>query len=195
MQQGGTKPSRALPYVLHVHDLIDNDRIALAFVNSGQAGAVFHVYDKRRLQLGPRRYTVEAGKELRADWLPDADGGYDLWVLGPNGFHRHFCGHGSQGLAVRCADGVDGIAIALANPEPGALACTVSDNVYGAPAWIVTVAPGASAVRLWPLAASGNWYDLSVQVHAWPGYLRRLAWRIETGSDGISDPAMGAVLR
>lgn len=194
LQQGGTRPSRALPYTLHVHDLVDEDRIALAFINSGQAGAVFHVYDKRRLQRAPRRYTVEAGRQLRGEWEPAADGGYDLWVLGPNGFHRHFRGHATPGraaLAVRAAYGEDGIVIALVNPGASPLSCTVSANAYGpTPAWDVSVAPGATEVRRWPLAGSANWYDLSLQVRERPGYLRRLAGRIETGRDGISDPAL-----
>ena len=197
VQQGGTRPSRALPYELHVHDLVYADRITLAFANTGQAGAVFHVYDKRRLHLAPRRYTVEAGKELQGEWLADQGGAYDLWVLGPNGLHRHFSGSvspNSPGLAMRAAynTGEGAIAIALVNAGTFALNCTVRDNAYGAaPPWDVVAAPGATAVRVWPLAASGNWYDLSLHVRDWPGFVRRLAGRVETGRDGVSDPAMG----
>ncbi len=197
-QEAGTRPSRALPYVLHVHDMVYADRIALAFVNTGKAGAVFHVYDKRRLREGPRRYTVEAGKEIGGAWLPDTDGAYDLWVLGPNGFHRHFRGHVAASEravaapAVRAAYGAgdDSIAIALVNPGPGAIACAVSANAYGEEEWRVSVAPGATAVRTWRLTGSGNWYDLSVRVDELPGYVRRIAGRMETGADGISDPSM-----
>ena len=44
---------------------------------------MFHVYDKLHLDQIPRRYTVEAGKELRDDSWSDASdkGRYDLWVL------------------------------------------------------------------------------------------------------------------
>lgn len=53
----------------------------------------FHVYDENHLDRIPRRYTVGAGHELGGEWDTAADGGrYDLWVLGPNGFHRHFSG-------------------------------------------------------------------------------------------------------
>ena len=40
------------------------DGVQLQFGNTGQQGAVFHVYDKRHLDRIPRRYTVEAGKTL-----------------------------------------------------------------------------------------------------------------------------------
>lgn len=45
----------ALPYTLHVHDLVQVVQIELTFVNAGKAGAVFHVNDKRNLERGPRR--------------------------------------------------------------------------------------------------------------------------------------------
>ena len=54
---------------------------------------MLHVYDRLHLERGPRRYTVEAGKRLDGIWDTATDHGrYDLWVLGPNGFHRHFAG-------------------------------------------------------------------------------------------------------
>ena len=60
-------------------------------------GAVFHVYDRLRLSAGPRRYTVEAGKALEGEWLLQGkDRAYDLWVLGPGGFHRAFVGRGGH---------------------------------------------------------------------------------------------------
>ncbi|MDN4588847.1 phospholipase C, phosphocholine-specific [Xenophilus aerolatus] len=95
-QARGTRPSRALPYELHASALADarNGRVQLRFANTGRAGAVFHVYDKLNLDRLPRRYAVEAGKRLDDVWSVGTDnaGLYDLWVLGPNGFHRHFKG-------------------------------------------------------------------------------------------------------
>ncbi len=196
-QERGTRPSRALPYRLDVHDLAYPDRIELAFVNSGKAGAVFHVYDQRALQQPPRRYTVEAGKQLRGHWLPDTAGHYDLWVLGPHGFHRHFCGHlggESAAPALRAAfgDAAGTLALALVNPGQTTINCTVVSEAYPALGrWEVRVAPGATQVQVWQLVATGYWYDLRLQVHELPGFARRLAGRLETGRDGISDPALG----
>ncbi|BEP33854.1 phospholipase C, phosphocholine-specific [Variovorax sp. V59] len=97
VQATGVRPSRALPYELHTSARSDalNGRVQLLFANSGRAAAVFHVYDKLHLSDRlPRRYVVEPGKQLDGYWSAMADdaGLYDLWVLGPNGFHRQFKG-------------------------------------------------------------------------------------------------------
>ena len=40
---------------------------------------------------------MEPDKQLEGSWDTAADGGkYDLWVLGPNGWHRHFAGDLAQ---------------------------------------------------------------------------------------------------
>ena len=94
-QEPGLRRSRALPYELHVRARVEpaEPKLVLTFRNSGDAGAVFHVYDKLHLDRIPRRYTVEPAKILEDDWLPHPDHGhYDLWVYGPNGFVREFRG-------------------------------------------------------------------------------------------------------
>jgi len=92
-QATGTRPSRALPYELHVSARSDaiNGKVQLLFSNTGTAAAVFHVYDKLNLDRLPNRYMVEPGKTLDDAWNAIADnvGFYDLWVLGPNGFNRN----------------------------------------------------------------------------------------------------------
>jgi phospholipase C len=197
VQARGTRPSRALPYDLHVTDRVEGGCVALTLINRGSAGAVFHVYDKYRLQQPPRRYTVEPGKQLRALWMSDAPGGpYDLWVLGPNGFHRHATGRtddaASPQVAVSFDQGAQALSVLLHNPGTAAATFTLTANAYlAAPARSALVAPGATAALPWPLAHTGFWYDLQVQVAHLPGFLRRYAGRMETGSDGISDPAMG----
>ena len=93
-QETGVRFSRALPYILHASAHVDASKstVRLLFTNTGFAGAVFHVYDKLHLDRIPKRYTVEAGHMLDDEWAVGDDGLYDLWVLGPNGFHRSFKG-------------------------------------------------------------------------------------------------------
>jgi len=95
-QETGVRYARAIPYELHANAKVDAARgtVKLQFANTGRAGAVFHVYDKLHLDRIPKRYTVEAGKTLDDEWAVGTEnaGKYDLWVLGPNGFHRHFKG-------------------------------------------------------------------------------------------------------
>ena len=64
--------------------------MTLNLFNTGEQGAVFHVYDRRDLAQIPRRFTVEAGKAVSDDWQTEDE--YHLWLLGPNGFHRELRG-------------------------------------------------------------------------------------------------------
>jgi phospholipase C len=192
VQAGGIRPSRALPYALRLEDAVQDGALHLTFCNDGSAGAVFHVYDRRNLTQPPRRYTVEAGKRLSDGWAP---GAYDLWVLGPNGFHRHLIGDtGRSEPTVSVNTTADGATLQITVRNGGSTPLTVAanPNAYGtafAP-WTVTLASGAEATTRWPLRRSAGWHDLSVTSQALKGYHRRFAGRVETGSDSFSDPAM-----
>jgi len=193
VQSEGVRPSRALPYELAVHSAIDRlGRVSLQFGNSGGQGAVFHVYDRRRLDALPRRYTVEAGKQLQGAWPRGADGAYDLWVLGPNGFHRHFTGAGQPGPDVQVtADAATGdLVVKLLNRGNTAIKMTLLSNKYFSFSQTSNVAARSETVLRLPLAASNRWYDFSVKVEALPGFSRRFAGRLENGAPSVSDPAM-----
>jgi phospholipase C len=65
---------------------------------------------------------------------------------------------------------------------------TVQANAYRADGpWPLQIGPATTSALSWNLAASGYWYDFTVQA---AGFERRFAGRVETGEDGISDPAM-----
>ncbi|SFU97012.1 phosphocholine-specific phospholipase C [Pseudoduganella namucuonensis] len=193
-QPQGERPSRALPYRLEVASDVMDAAVSLRFLNTGAAGAVFHVYDKLHLERFPRRYTVEAGKSLSDVWtpVPRDQGKYDLWVLGPNGFHRQLQGAvGGQGgaLAMSLEGYGSGLRLTLRNDGVATREVALRKLAYGdAPVQLRTLAPGESARILLPLEAQRHWYDYSVQSGDW---LRRFAGRLETGRDGVSDPAMG----
>lgn len=198
-QQAGTRPSRPLPYALQVHARADAASVTLRFENSGTAGAVLHVYDRLHLDRGPRRYTVEAGKHLEGAWQTAADDGrYDLWVLGPNGFHRHCTGRaGLPALEVSADYQGPGasLQLTLRNPAPQARSFRVKANAYGYPQEEdATLAPGETVSLSWDMTRSAGWYDLTVRESGDPTYTRRLAGRIETGAPSTSDPAMGQEL-
>ncbi|NIA55306.1 phospholipase C, phosphocholine-specific [Massilia sp. TW-1] len=182
-QEEGTRPSRALPYLLEVLAEPRADGVVLTFANGGTAGAVFHVYDRLRLDAVPRRYTVEAGKQLADTWT--ASGAYDLWILGPNGFHRGLRGTGVPGIAVRAARAGERIVLELRNGTDAPRDATVTMLAYADPApRTVSLAAGAVEVIMLP----GPWHDAAVRCGdaAW-----RFAGRVETGFDGTSDPASG----
>jgi len=190
------RPSRALPYELHVdaRAQVHASKLSLAFRNTGRVGAVFHVYDKLHLDRIPRRYTVEAGKGLVDEWMLGGDeGGYDLWVYGPNGFLREFrsvLGGSDDGSAETSLEyDVENRSVRLIVSNEGhrAVALEVRANAYRSDGpWELSVPPGRRVVREWSLIASHRWYDFTVRGD---GLERRFAGRVETGGRGFSDPA------
>ena len=205
-QTTGTRPSRALPYELHVTGKTDSasNSIKLTFANqSGQkTGAVFHVYNELHLDQIPRRYAVEAGKTLTGQWNVSSDNGkYSLWVAGPNGFHRHFAGDLTQqaetsgGPEIQvCYEVCDPARVVLKLHNTGKNACTFTARAQAyrndGP-WTAEVAPGAVGELEWSLGDSGNWYDFAVSCSTQSSFQRRFAGRVENGKDSVSDPAMG----
>ncbi len=198
-QESGTRPARALPYLLQVDASVDSGRsITLDFRNEGSQGVVFHVYDRLHLERLPRRYTVEAGKQLDDHWSLDADSGaYDLWVYGPNGFVRVFRASATTAQQCECrADhdrAQDKLLLTLHNSGSSPCALRIRDEVYGLGGpWELTLAAGETRTRQFDLAASANWYDFSVETTHGDVWLRRLAGHLENGLPGSSDPAMGS---
>ncbi|MDY0743763.1 phospholipase C, phosphocholine-specific [Paucibacter sp. R3-3] len=207
-QETGTRFSRALPYELHVTSQITPNtvtlggtQVSLVFANTGAKAAVFHVYDRLNLAQIPRRYTVEPGKQLSDVWTPATSGAYDLWVLGPNGFHRHFIGNAKRvaaaaqpnpEISISYSPAAEQLSITLGNT--GATPCnfTITPNAYSSAAPLnVSVAPhGQSKIDI-ALHDTGRWYDFNVTVAGAPEYLRRIAGRVENGQPSVSDPAMG----
>jgi phospholipase C len=191
VQEAGPRLSRALPYRLEVREARHDGAVSLAFANTGQAAAVFHVYDRHHLDRAPRRYTVGPGQALDGAWEA---GAYDLWVLGPHGFHRHFVGDAGQPLPTLVAlyeAGSPALKLTIHNPGSTLRRITVTPNAYALKPWQADLKPGAHATQTWPLNATRGWYDLSVTLDGEGVYLRRLAGRMETGADSISDPAAG----
>ncbi|WP_454734026.1 MULTISPECIES: phosphocholine-specific phospholipase C [Cupriavidus] len=200
----GARPSRALPYELHASARADaaQNQVRLLFANASSAntGAVFHVYDKLHLDRIPRRYVVEAGKTLDDAWDLAADAGqYNLWVLGPNGFHREFAGNvtelaGANPEIQVCYVPCDAAAVQVKLHNGGSSACTfsVAAQAYRTDGpWSATVQPGQVASLEWQIAGSGQWYDFVVTCDASAAFKRRFAGRMEIAKDSISDPAMG----
>jgi len=195
-QESGTRPSRALPYRLSIDDVIDRRRatLTLTFRNTGRAGAVFHVYDRRHLDQIPRRYTVEAGRILSDVWSLEEDAGaYDLWILAPNGFVRELAGlisqpHPAVSATLVCDVRRRSVRLTVRNDAPRAAVVAVQPNAYRPDGpWPFEVAAHAQAIRSYSLRDSSDWYDLTVSAD---GFRRRFAGRMETGRHGWSDPAL-----
>jgi phospholipase C len=199
VQDSGARPSRPLPYILDVRLTIVGKAPHLQFRNGGKAGAVFHVYDRLRLADGPRRYTVGAGQPLGADW---PGGPYDLWVLGPNGLHRHFVGDSTTPeprigiyetpvvpeIAFNLTPNVEGLFTATQNHYANANAGV--GNRRPNP-WSLQVSPTSHLGVHFDVKASNGWYDISLSCDGAPKWRLRFAGRVETGKPSTTDPAMG----
>lgn len=194
-QEPGVRPSRKLPYELHVTSKLHakTARLSVDFLNTGSAGAVFHVYDRLHLDQIPRRYTVEPGKGLSDVWELGADEGrYDLMILAPNGFRRDLKGQAGAAaveIEVRYKPSRRRLQLILSNAGRSACLAKIEHNAYGEPEATMTIAAGGTARREWSTLDSGDWYDFTVTAD---GVERRAAGRMETGAHGVSDPAMGA---
>ncbi|QBR40499.1 phospholipase C, phosphocholine-specific [Kerstersia gyiorum] len=211
-QATGIRPSRALPYEPHVSGRANTSdgTMELVFSNTGSSTCLFHVYDKLHLDRTPRRYVVGPGLQLTDQWqaVAENNGRYDLWVLGPNGFHRHFTGNlnelqprGTQEPEIRvCYDIANGnVYLDALNPTNEACVFRITANAYfdNGAQWELNVPAGSAETTFWDLSSSGHWYDFTVRIEngRTPAWLRRFAGRVETGKDSISDPAMGTPAR
>ncbi|WP_293675931.1 phosphocholine-specific phospholipase C [uncultured Phenylobacterium sp.] len=196
VQARGVRPSRALPYALDATVSVDAEGAHVTLESAGTAAAVFHVYDLLDLAQAPRRYTLGAGERMADGWSLQG-GRYDLWILGPSGFHRHFRGAADPPLLATAAFDPRAASLKLTVRNGGGTALDVAaaGNGYGLKGWRATVPPGQSASRSWPLARHGGWYDLSLTLPGRTGWLRRFAGRLETGRDSISDPEMHGAAR
>lgn len=187
-QESGIRRSRALPYVLTVGETIAEDDIALRFAVEGGQAAVFHVYDRTDLTQPPRRYTVGSGGALEGRWTFDRGGRYDLWVLGPNGFHRHFVGHRDDPLAlsglVWRATEAELLLLLPAGYQTHGLAARAER--IGATA---SLTPLTDAQHRWSLRDSFGWYDIAIVAATTPNFLRRVSGRVDApGRATCSDP-------
>ena len=201
-QARGLRRSRALPYVLHAHARERGESgLELSFDNIGRAGAVLHVYDRLHLERFPRRYTVEADKQLCDRFDVTLDGGrYDLLVLGPNGFAREFAGElvaaaGAPQLTLVYHPEAHELELIAQSRTAAALELCLDGNAYrhGPGGTMLVPGHGDRVRRRWSLVASHDWYDFSVSCEAVPGWSQRFAGRMETGCHGVSDPAIGWV--
>lgn len=220
-QEPGAKRTRALPYQPNAN--LDGFAVAadgsvsaaLSLSNNGpHARKVSHfsVYDNTapaetllaHPANAPAHYTVapsatDCDKSLAAA-IPlstgSSDGQYDLTVVGPNRFLRHFTGDlaaAGKTTQVRAAYYEDDfgdrplLVLRLINDGPHAVTFTVTPNHYAStPAKTYHVAPHNHATYLAdPIGASRSWYDVSVTLGGDTSWSRRYG-HLENGADSVT---------
>jgi phospholipase C len=206
-QEPGTRPARAIPYELFAHARIkdgDTDSIHgklwIDFSNTGESGAAFYVYNGKKPDDIPRRYTISAHDRLSDYWpTSDTQGSYDLSVFGPNGYLCQFQGdvtetvsHGKSSPEVRISYDVASGKVDLALINAGSSSCSLMvTNTYSQESPHIYQIPARSTVDdHWVLTSSSGWYDISVTIAGSTTFLRRFAGHMENGRPSTSDPAV-----
>ena len=196
-QEPGTRPARASPYVLHVTAAPDlgTGNVLLEFTNNGTRACVFQVRSEHVVEA-PRSYTVGPNSRLSDSWNSMRLGlaTYGLFVYGPNGFYRAYQGsHPSMTVAIKSAIAYDiakgGVTLTALNS--GLIDCElrIADGYSGK---IMThrLARGTKIEQFFGLDKSFGWYDLVLTAVQDRTFRQQLAGHLETGKDGITDPAM-----
>ena len=207
MQAVGKRPSRALPYQLDVLE-VGTDGPGLHFINAGDAGAVFHVYDMRGLDTPPMRFTLGRRSKLVRQL---SAGAYDLAIYGPSGFYRRFIGDGGARPSVSLSHEIQKaeasvagdrgpsasavLTIAVSSKAVGEVVTVTSEVAkYAFGPWQAVRSGGGelfTARNTWSLGVTGGWYDFTVRCGSNASWSTRAAGRIETGEPTFSDPALG----
>lgn len=200
LQEKGTRPSNSLPYELHASGGVSSDKKTFGFTfradknvfKDSAAGAPFTVYAFGK-EWATRNYAVAAGETLTDSWPLDIfeNGRYHFRVDGPNGFMREFKGEVNGGFSADIGYEVDKSKKPTGNVVVNVVGngtVDIKDNAYGQKktAWKLD----SSERVVVDLSKSSGWYDLTVLVNG--GALEmRVAGRVETGKESITDPAIG----
>jgi phospholipase C len=199
-QEPGTRPARAVPYVLNVGAAASaaTARVTLEFINSGARTGVFQVRSSSALQP-PRGYTV-AGKTTLSDvWDYSllSNSPYGLSVYGPNGFFREYQGGLLADVSVNVQTTLDyqiakgGVTLTAVNAGKTACSLQILD-VYSAQTATANLAPGTRYEQFFGLGSFHGWYDFVLSAAEDQAFRQRVAGHLETGLDSLSDPAMAA---
>lgn len=164
-QEPGTRPARAIGYVLGTQIRHEGKKLWLDLRNAGSIGAAFYVYDQKNPTTQPRRYSVAAGDTLSDFWEVSGDSMFDLQAHGPNGFFARYAG-ASQTEQLQVEVGQDAtkqvLRVNLKNPSASTVSVVWEEKHTKAAGKDVLVAPRGDASFEVPLAASSGWYELVI---------------------------------
>jgi len=218
-QERGTKAARALPYQPNAN--LDGFTFGaggavqarLSFSNSGpkvRRASHFSVYNNAAPatfllddpSTFPGQYTVQPSRTSSTGSVPGVleigagrgDGRYDLTVVGPNRFLRHFTGNVSAAGAsaqVRASYGNDDdpvLVLELVNKGTSAVVFTIAANAYSSARAQTYRVPANGKARhaVDPRRTSHGWYDLSVTLEVDATWSRRFVGHLEDGETSIT---------
>jgi phospholipase C len=186
-QEHGTKRARPLPYLPNANlDGIFDGTAKLSFSNIGRhvdRASHFAVYDNVS-GAAPAQYTVDAGDRANGS-IDVGTGTYDLTIVGPNRFLRHFAGTGSTPARVTTAYVGAGLLLELSNCGGKSVTFTVTSNNY-AKSQPRTYQLRGHSNATHVVALRDGWYDVSVTIRGDKSWSRRFVGHVEDGHNSIS---------
>jgi phospholipase C len=221
-QESGTKKARPLPYQPNANlvgfTFGGNGAVEakLSFSNNGthvRKASHFAVYDNAAPSQSladypakyPGQYTVAPSHTTGNETVPGAvqigagggDGRYDLTVVGPNRFLRHFTGDvnaAGKTAQVEAAYHQNGhgskpkLTLTLTNNGTRAVTFTIASSNYSkdrAKTYHVP-AHGHATHSVDPLASGHGWYDLTATISGDGSWSRHYVGHLEDGTDSIT---------
>jgi phospholipase C len=208
-QESGTKPARPVPYQPNGyvdHFEFDANNKILLWIDIQNQGtpatksAHFSIYANQDRTGGPWQYTVPAGGATTDFFNIGSgfgNGRYDLTLLGPNRFLRHFAGNATTAgkamevtstYAIEPGTGKLAIYLHMTNTSGASVTFTVTSTNYRSDGpWHYSVAAGATVSDFWNAVAFENgWYDFSVTTSGDTSWSRRFTGHIETGTSSVT---------
>lgn len=192
VQEKGPRPRRATPYRFETGVEVGATQVRVRFfVNPDAKAAVFHVYDRLKPEAVPHRYTVKDDEGKAAHVLTGTSGQpFDLFILGPNGFHQRLTGQFAD-LPARFGLGVQPQGAYYGLDETGRTSFDyrLTDNAYGEAVQDLHLhSDPVNADHSFAIATTKThgWFDISVQ---FGGVTIRSAGHVEDGKPSLSDPA------
>jgi phospholipase C len=186
-QEPGTKRARPLPNLPNANlDGIFDGHAQLSFSNIGRhvrKASHFAVYDNVS-RANPTQYTVDAGDEVNGS-IDVGTGKYDLTVVGPNRFLRHFTGNGTAPARVTATYVGAGLLVEFSNNGGKPVTFTVSSNNY-APGRPRTYHLNGHGKATHVVALRDGWYDVSVTITGEDSWSRRYIGHLEDGHNSVS---------
>jgi phospholipase C len=219
-QEKGVRPSSALPYELYTHGGLNAGANSFALslqagknvLGSKSVGAPYTVTapgkynEKGNTDIGRNwSFAVAAGDALAYEWPLNAfeNNQYHLRVYGPNGFYRAFKGSSADAfINISCSyedkgkkDALSGnVVLKIVNRDASKdYDLVITDLGKTSNNFTRKLAAGKTDTIVLDLASAHHWYDFKVQVKGLPDFEQHYAGRVETGSEGFSDPVMGNV--
>jgi len=199
-QERGIRRARPLPYCPLISGIASPTAgtFTLSFGNGGAVGIAYHVRQAGVGAAGPWAFTIAPEHNANHTWSLGAAGSaatYDLSVYGPNGWYRLYQGSVAAHAANLFIETDetrydDALRVTIHNRGDADARVSISD-AYACAESSETIRPGGSVTKQFELAASHNWYDLTVRVSEDTQFQQRLAGHLENGRDSFTDPAMG----